>query len=36
MRAVEIADWDLVGNDAAEFVARKPDVQMKGRRLDLE
>src|SRR5258708_6681438 len=36
MRAVEIADRDLVGDDAAKTLARKPDVQMKGRRLDLE
>lgn len=36
MRAIEIADWELVGNDAAKPLAGKPDVQMKGRRLDLE
>ena len=36
MRPVKIADRDLMGDDAAESLAGKPGVEMKGRRLDLE
>ena len=36
MRAVEGPDRDLMGDDGAEPFARKPGVQMKRRRLDLE
>jgi hypothetical protein len=36
MRAVEIADRNLMGNNAAKSLAWKPGVEMKGRRLDLE
>ena len=36
MRPVEIADRNLMRNDAAESLARKPGVEMKCRRLDLE
>ena len=36
MRPVEIADRNLMGNHAAKSLARKPGVEMKCRRLDLE
>ena len=36
MRAVEIPDRDVMGNEAAESLAGKPGVEMEGRRLDLE
>ena len=36
MRPVEIADRNLMRNDAAESLARKPGVEMQCRRLDLE
>src|ERR1700722_5684145 len=36
MRPVEIADRDLMGDDAAEPFPWKPGMEMKGRRLDLE
>src|SRR5258705_10860206 len=36
MRPVEIADRNLMGNHAAKALARKPGVEMKCRRLDLE
>src|SRR5438876_3675679 len=36
MRPVEIADRNLMGDDAAESLARKPGVEMKCRWLDLE
>jgi hypothetical protein len=36
MRPVEIAHRHPMCHHAAEFVARKPDVEVKGRRLDIE
>ncbi len=36
MRPVEIADGNVMGDDAAESLAGKPGVEMKGRGLDLE
>ncbi len=36
MRPVEIADRNLMGNDAAKYLARKPGVEMKCGWLDLE
>ena len=36
MRPVEIADRNVMGNHAAKSLARKPGVEMKCRRLDLE
>src|SRR5207245_4317551 len=36
MRAVELADRHLVSDHAAKVSVRKPAVEMKGRRLDLE
>ncbi len=36
MRPVEIANRDLMGDDAAEPFPWKPGVEMKGRWLDLE
>ena len=36
MRAVEMADRNLMGDDAAKPFARKPAMEMEGRRLDLE
>ena len=36
MRSVEIADENLMCHHAAESLPRKPAVEMKGRRLDLE
>src|SRR5580698_2223047 len=36
MRPVEFADRNLVGDDVAEPLPRKPAVQMKRRRLDLK
>src|SRR6185369_15510103 len=36
MRAVEGPNWDLMGHDVAESLARKPGVEVEGGRLDLE
>lgn len=36
MRTLELPDRHLMGDDVAQAFIRKPAVQMKGRRLDLE
>src|SRR5439155_26730169 len=36
MRAIKSPNWDLMGDEGAESVARKPAMEMEGGRLDLE
>jgi hypothetical protein len=36
IRTVESPDWNVIGNDTAKTRARKPAMQMKGRRFDFE
>ncbi len=36
MRTVKCPDRDLMGDDGAKSLARKPGVEVEGRRLDLE